>query len=251
MNGIILAGGEGQRLRPYTETIPKPMLEISGKPLLYWLIDQLARAGVKEVVLMENYLSGSIQEYFDKANNGFDIRIIHALDMQPNKGTSELVKMASNLFTDTTGDTFIMAGDTLIDVDLEEVGAYHQTKDTLVTVIGRKEKLQHGVLECDSEDKIVDVQEKPEVMIPTATMLLKRQVLDSVNETGDFFLNVASFMEESGCVFEVAPDKVIHVSEYRDDLVRANDVWTRIQTERGFSKDAAHLRSINREATVL
>lgn len=234
MNGIILAGGEGVRLRPYTIDTPKPMLEVSGKPILHWLTRQLGHAGVKEVVLMENYLSESIQEYFNNPDNqpNSDMNIIHALDKQPNNGTAELVKAASGLFSNIECDTFLMAGDTLIDLDLKDMAAHHIAKQALITIAVRRERLAHGIFESDDENKITDTQEKPEVIIPTATMLIKREVIDNVDINGDFFLNIVPAIEEGGYVFEVSPDQVIHISERRDDLLKANDLWSRIQRGR-------------------
>lgn len=225
IKGIILAGGKGTRMRPHTETIPKPMLEVAGKPILHWLVDQLAKAGVRDIVLMENYLSHVVRDYFaDKTD--FDASITHLMDAQPNFGTADLVKRAV-LYGDTsTDDVIIMAADTLIDVDYRQVMKYHAEKGGLVTVIGKREKLPHGMFVANVDGRITEVSEKPTVIISTATMIVNKEVFDSIDIHGDFFLNITPYIEKAGYLYEVDYERAMHVSEKRDDLLLVNERWS-------------------------
>ena len=225
MKGIILAGGKGVRMHPYTEAVPKPMLEVAGKPILYWLVMQLKAAGIKEVVLMEGYLAHIIREYFDTSDD-WGVKITHIIDKHPNQGMAELVKLAAaSPNGEITDDALIMAGDTLIGVDYKELINFHKSKGAGVTVVGRRERLSHGIFTLNSNAQVTSVEEKPSVIMPTASMLVSRDILRNIDEKGDFFLNVAPYIEKDGYLFEVDADEVIHVSERRDDLAVANIRW--------------------------
>ncbi len=227
MKAIILAGGEGIRMRPYTENTPKPMLDVAGRPILRWLVDQLGSAGVREVVVIENYLSHVVRDYFDTATD-LNTNIVHLVDRQPSRDTADLVKEAASVGNIAAEDFIIMAGDTLIDNDYKTLLDYHQSKGGLVTVVARQEKLPHGIFTCDSDNKIVDVKEKPAVIIPTATMVVNKSVIEGIDKRGDFFFNIVPYIESAGHIFEVEPHKVLHISEMRDDLARANVQWAEL-----------------------
>ena len=81
MIALILAGGIGERLRPITNNIPKPMVPVNGKPFLQYHIEELKRAGIKDIVLCTGYLSNKIQEYFGDGSK-FDVKIKNTKDIK-------------------------------------------------------------------------------------------------------------------------------------------------------------------------
>ncbi len=235
MNAIILVGGEGVRLRPYTENTPKPMLKVGGKPIIHWLVQQLDKAGVNEIVLMENYLSHIIKEYFDSSVD-IHANIIHLTDKHSHRGTSDLIKDASKSLSHHGEDIIIMAGDTLIDMDYSDFTNYHTDGGALITIAARREKLPHGIFECNDDNKVIHVREKPSVIIPTATMIINSSVVKNVDKNGDFFFNIVPYIESSGAIFEVDAERVIHISERRDDLLLANERWLKIRQQEHFKR---------------
>ncbi|MDP3988363.1 MAG: sugar phosphate nucleotidyltransferase [Candidatus Levybacteria bacterium] len=115
MYAIILAGGDGTRLRPFTNDIPKPMVEIGGKPILEHLIVQLKKAGIEDVILAEGYKAEIIQNYFEDGQK-WEIRIHHIDGLDSKVGSAKAVK--ESLLTipkdDLCEDVFIGLGDIFI-----------------------------------------------------------------------------------------------------------------------------------------
>ena len=79
MQCVILAGGRGERLKPLTDSVPKPMLPLSGKPVLWHQIDLLKRHGITDIVICGHYLFGSIKDYF-KDGSGLGIKIEYVFE---------------------------------------------------------------------------------------------------------------------------------------------------------------------------
>jgi len=116
MQTLILAGGEGVRLRPQTLIYPKSMILAQGKPFLERLLTLLTRNGVREIILSIGYLGGQIKSYFgDGSYWGLDIR--YSFEQTP-RGTGGAVKLAEPLLED---EFFIINGDTYLDIDYQEM----------------------------------------------------------------------------------------------------------------------------------
>jgi NDP-sugar pyrophosphorylase family protein len=117
----ILAGGLGTRLRPYTETIPKPMIDINGKPFLSYKLAQLKEFGIREVLLCTGYLGNIIEDYFGNGGKiGMNLSYSH--EKEP-LGTAGAIKNAEHL---VTSDPFIlMNGDTYMNLNLLELLSFH------------------------------------------------------------------------------------------------------------------------------
>jgi len=112
---LILAGGLGERLRPLTETIPKPMVEINGKPLLEHILDHLKKYGIRKIILCIGYLGNKIEEYFGDGRK-FELDIKYSYEKEL-LGTAGAIKNAEHLIE--TENFIVLNGDsyTLIDID--------------------------------------------------------------------------------------------------------------------------------------
>jgi len=127
---IILAGGLGTRLRPFTETIPKPMIDICGKPFLEHKLVQLKNSGTKKVLLCVAYLGEKIEGYFkDGKDFGLDIKYSYEKELM---GTAGAVKQAESLIE--TDPFIVMNGDTHTNLDLEELLLFHHTYNLPMTM---------------------------------------------------------------------------------------------------------------------
>lgn len=126
---VIMAGGEGKRLRPLTATVPKPMIEIAGMPLLERQIESLVKAGLKHIYLSVNYLGHIIENHFgDGANFGISIRYLRE---QEKLGTAGCLK----LLPEKPKQPFILInGDVLTTSDFVNLFSFHQTYAAAVTV---------------------------------------------------------------------------------------------------------------------
>ncbi len=126
---VIMAGGEGMRLRPITENIPKPMVEIGGAPLIEHQIRRLATAGIKKVYISVNYLSHIIEDYFgDGKQYGIEIVYLRENVKLGTAGPLSLIK------DKPSSSILVMNGDILSTFDLASLYEYHIAHDSIITV---------------------------------------------------------------------------------------------------------------------
>jgi mannose-1-phosphate guanylyltransferase len=160
VKAVILAGGLGTRLQPYTTFLPKPMLPLGEKPILEHLIDWTRKNGVKSVVLCVSYLRKTIEDYFEDGKR-FGVSIEYAVSNRP-LATAGQLKTAEK-FID---DTFVcMYGDSIFDFNLRNMINQHKKKKSFVTMslYEYKTNLPYGVIETNKTDKVIAWNEKPEI----------------------------------------------------------------------------------------
>ena len=160
MKAVILAGGKGTRLAPYTTIFPKPLVPLGQKPILDIIIRQLAYYGIVEIVLNVGYLAELIQAYFQNVNDKFpDVDITYIKEKHP-LGTAGSLGLISGL-----NDTFIvMNGDVLTTLDYSKLLAHHREKGGIITIgMAQKQvKIDLGVMKVDKNGRLTDYIEKPE-----------------------------------------------------------------------------------------
>ncbi len=162
MKAVILAGGLGTRLQPYTTFLPKPMLPLGEKPILEHLIDWARKNGIKSVVLCVSYLRKTIEDYFEDGKR-FGVNIEYAISNKP-LATAGQLKTAEN-FID---DTFVcIYGDSIFDFSLRNMIKQHKKKKAFVTMSLNEYKtnLPYGVIETSKNGKVTSWNEKPEIKV--------------------------------------------------------------------------------------
>jgi len=160
MKSVILAGGLGTRLQPYTTFLPKPMLPLGEKPILEHLIDWNRKNGVKSIVLCVSYLRKTIEDYFEDGSR-FGVDIEYAVGDRP-LATAGQLKTAE----DFIDDTFVcMYGDSIFDFSLRSMIKQHVKKKAFVTMSLNEHKtnLPYGVIETSKAGKVLSWNEKPEI----------------------------------------------------------------------------------------
>jgi len=160
VKAVILAGGLGTRLQPYTTFLPKPMLPLGEKPILEHLVDWTKKNGIKSVVLCVSYLRKTIEDYFEDGKR-FGVNIEYAVSNRP-LATAGQLKTAEK-FID---DTFVcMYGDSIFDFNLRSMINQHQQKKSFVTMslYEYKTNLPYGVIETTKTGKVIAWNEKPEI----------------------------------------------------------------------------------------
>ena len=160
MKAVILAGGLGTRLQPYTTFLPKPMLPLGEKPILEHLVDWSKKNGIKSVVLCVSYLRKTIEDYFEDGKR-FGVSIEYAVSNKP-LATAGQLKTAEK-FIDST---FVcMYGDSIFDFNLRSMINQHQQKKSFVTMslYEYKTNLPYGVIETTKTGKVTAWNEKPEI----------------------------------------------------------------------------------------
>ena len=188
MKAVVMAGGEGSRLRPLTLTRPKPMLPVVNRPLLGHILHLLKQHGITEVVITLQYLASQIQDYFGDGKS-LDMNIEYVIEETP-LGTAGSVRNAAP-YLRNNGDPFlVISGDALTNFDLTAIANYHVERDTLVTVALTHvpDPLDYGVVNMDENGRIAQFLEKPgwgEVTsdtVNTGIYVMHPDVLKSVPE---------------------------------------------------------------------
>lgn len=176
MKALILCGGRGTRLRPYTTVIPKPLMPIGDHPILEILLRQLRRAGVKDVVLAIGYMGQLFRAFFeDGARLGLNIEYV--MEDRP-LGTAGAV--AGSLAS--LGDDFLVSnGDLLTTLDFAALFAAHQQSASAATIglFQRDVKIDFGVVETGASGELVQYREKPSYHLDVSmgVNVLKRSVV--------------------------------------------------------------------------
>lgn len=158
MKAVIMAGGEGSRLRPLTIRRPKPMVPVVDRPAIVHIIELLKRHGITEVVITLQYLATVIQEYLGDGST-FGMKIHYTVEESP-LGTAGSVRLGREWLDDTF---IVISGDALTDFDLTSAVRYHtQHKATATLVLKRMPNpLEYGVVIIDDDGRVRQFQEKP------------------------------------------------------------------------------------------
>jgi len=144
---VILAGGMGTRLRPYTLVLPKPLMPIGEYPILEVIVRQLVRAGFDHITLAVNHQAEIIKAFFQNGER-WGIRIDYSLEDQP-LGTMGPLR----LIQDLPQHFLVMNGDILTDLDYTEFHDDHVREDRIFTIssMRREQKIDYGVLDTDAD----------------------------------------------------------------------------------------------------
>ncbi|MCX7884593.1 MAG: sugar phosphate nucleotidyltransferase [Caloramator sp.] len=158
MKAIIMAGGEGTRLRPVTSGIPKPMVPIINIPVMEHIINLLKNYNIKDIAATLYYLPSSITDYFGYGEE-FGINLNYFIEKTP-LGTGGSVLNAKEYLDDTF---IVISGDALTDININEAINFHKEKKSIATLILKKESvpLEYGIVITDENGKILRFLEKP------------------------------------------------------------------------------------------
>ena len=159
MKAIVMAGGEGSRLRPLTVGRPKPMVPIVNKAVIGHILDLLKAHGITEVIITLRYLASVIQDFLDDGAS-LGMKLIYSVEETP-LGTAGSVKNAAHLLDDEP--FLVISGDALTDFDLSAIVAAHAQNDAIatLTLTHIANPLEYGVIVTDSAGRVKQFLEKP------------------------------------------------------------------------------------------
>ncbi len=223
MKVVILAGGEGKRLRPLTDSVPKPLVRINGKAIIDYQIDLFRKLGIKEIIVLGGYKNGELQRHFSDYE-GIDVKVI--IEEKP-LGTAGALKAARQMIA--TGNFLLANGDIMTDLDLSPMLSAEDgfvAKIALVPMIS-----PYGVVKTFN-DKVTGFIEKP---------LLK-----------DVWIN-AGFYWLSDKVFEFLPDSGSLEKDVFPELAKAgmlgffrfqvhDKFWRSVDTIKDFEEAGVHFK---------
>jgi mannose-1-phosphate guanylyltransferase len=183
MQALVLAGGEGTRLRPLTHTVPKPVMPLAGRPFLTFMLDWLRAHGIDDVLLSCGFLAHAVEDVLGDEHDGMRLRYVHE---DAPLGTAGPVRLAADegLLADRL---FILNGDVLTDMDLTAQLAFHEEKKAAATLalIAVEDTASYGVVPTDEDGAVEEFLEKSPGPAPTnrinaGAYVIEREVADRI-----------------------------------------------------------------------
>lgn len=184
MQAVILAGGLGTRLQPYTFFIPKPMLPLGNKPLLEYLVEWVKQLkNIDEVIICVSYLHRTIEDYFEDGGR-FGIKISYARSERP-LATAGQLKTAEKMLNDRF---LCLYGDSIYDFNLAKMLHEHEESKAFLSMalMKYKTRLKYGFIDADEESNIVTAwREKPEVegLINIGCYIMEKEFLGMIPDS--------------------------------------------------------------------
>lgn len=157
MNAVIMAGGEGSRLRPLTCTIPKPMARLLGKPIIEYIFEALIASGVGHSCVTLGYLPHIIEKEYGKKYKSMSLDFFR--EDEP-LGTAGSVRAAAKDFKEPF---IVVSGDALCDFDFSKIMDYHKASGAKITIVAtaKKDPREYGVVKVGGENRVLGFIEKP------------------------------------------------------------------------------------------
>ncbi len=223
MKAVILAGGKGSRLAPYTKVIPKPLMPIGDMPILEVLLHQIKRAGVDEVFLSVGHMASLLRAFFQEGEN-IGTRIRYSYEETP-LGTAGPLALIEGL-----NETFlVMNGDVLTTLNFSDLVESHKRSGALVTIAmyNRQFKVDLGVLELNGKNQVTGYIEKPayDFQVSMGIYVFEPEALQYIpsNQYFDFPNLILRLLEEGKSVVGYP------FNGYWQDLGRPDDYEQAIQ----------------------
>jgi len=193
---VVLAGGRGTRLAPYTSVLPKPLMPVGERAILELVVDQLETCGITDITFCVGYLAHLIQSVFDNRENGHvSIDYVHE---HVALGTAAPLRLVDGL-----DETFlVMNGDVLTELDYRDLVHYHHEHGNLLTIAthDRAINIDYGMLHLDVMSRVRGYSEKPEIRSPVSMgiYVMEPEALDFIPDDGhfDFPDLVAALLDE-------------------------------------------------------
>jgi dTDP-glucose pyrophosphorylase/CBS domain-containing protein len=177
---IINAGGKGTRLLPYTNVLPKPLIQLNHKPMIDYLIEYFVRYGVKQISFILNYKMNLIKAYLTDSWDNLDIRLIE--ESEPLGSAGGLGYCKQELKDEDT--VILMNCDTLINHDLSMIVNFHRESNNKMTIVGVRisDTTPYGVLTTDNYGHLSSIEEKPTrtITISSGLYIINTELLNYI-----------------------------------------------------------------------
>lgn len=192
---VIMAGGKGTRLYPYTKILPKPLIPVGGTPILERIINRYVVYGIDQFYLTVNYKKNIIKSYFDDLDKTYELKYVE--EDQP-LGTGGSLR----LITDPLVKPIIVANcDILIDADYADIYQYHIESKSDVTIVSALKQIQvpYGVLHAGENGVISSMEEKPSM---------------------SYFINTGMYVVNPECLGIIPSNQMYHMTDLVDELMK-------------------------------
>ncbi|MAR94913.1 MAG: nucleoside-diphosphate-sugar pyrophosphorylase [Gammaproteobacteria bacterium] len=227
---VILAGGKGTRLKPYTVSIPKPLVPLDETPILEIIIQQLKKSGFDHLTLAVNHMSEIIKD-FCKDGSKWSIKIDYSFEEKPLSTMGPL-----KLIDDLPENFLVMNGDILTNLDFSNFYEEHVLSKSIFSIssFDRLELVDYGVLETKDE-KLIKLEEKPlkPYEVSMGIYMMSKEALDFIPKDKEFGFDhlMHSFIENNHEV------RVVKFKDYWQDIGRPSDYIQASKDFKDFKKD--------------
>ena len=153
---LILCGGKGERLKPITNNIPKPLVKIGKEAILSHQIKYLCNQGIKKFIIATGYKSEEIKKFIESEFNNLDIRIVDSGDVDILLRIKDCKNILEEIF-------LVCYGDTLANIDIKKLIQFHNSHDGEVSVSSYQLQSQFGILKTNKENLVIEFLEKPKL----------------------------------------------------------------------------------------
>ena len=159
---LILAGGKGTRLRPITNSLPKPLVKVAGKPIIDYAIDHCLFHGVDKFLILSGYLSSKVVDHLSSMNisqERINFKVVDSGDVD----IIERIRQALNYVK--TKYLIVLYGDTISDVNIDDILNFHKSHNSIATMATWQIRTNFGVIESDESGLVVEYREKPKMNV--------------------------------------------------------------------------------------
>ena len=191
MKAVILAGGKGTRLRPYTTNFPKPLMPIGERPILEIVIKRLKEFNIKDIIITTGHLGELIRAFFNDGKK-YGVKIIYSKEDKP-LGTAGPLNLIKEKLT---GTFLVMNGDILSNINFNKLIKYHKQQKNIATIALSKRKvdIDFGIVNISNKNDFVEWKEKPtiEYLVSTGIYIFAKESLKFLPKDG--FFNLPDFI---------------------------------------------------------
>ena len=186
VTALILCGGRGERLRPLTNMLPKPLVRLRGRPILSYLLDYLKKYGIEDVVIAAGFKAEIIHKYFEENYRDLNVKIV-------NSGDVDIIERIKSCSSQIKDDFILLYGDTLANVNLKHLQEFHFSHRLKATITLWPLKSSFGLFELDQDGNVVNFREKPTLnqSINIGYFYYEQEILSWIND----FATYAEFLE--------------------------------------------------------
>jgi dTDP-glucose pyrophosphorylase len=222
---VVMAGGKGTRLEPFTKILPKPLIPVGEKPIVEHIMDRFSKYGINDFHLIVNYKGEMIKSYFDNTDLPYAVHYIWEPEFM---GTAGSLRLLPENFP----ETLILSNcDVLIEADVASIVEHHKAKGHLLTIVASIQhyRIPYGVISIDGNGLLCSMQEKPEydLMVNTGLYVVDRAAVALIPEGREYHMtDLATALMKAGkgvSVYPVGEKAYVDIGqweEYRKNISR-------------------------------
>ncbi len=232
LQAIILAGGKGERLRPFTDDRPKPMVLILEKPIIEYQVRWLASQGVRRIVISCGYLHNVIQEYFEHGEK-YGVEIRYAVEDEP-LGRGGGIKLAWNELGPSDAPVIATNGDIVTSFDLGAMVDAHHKANAMVTDLVVPYVSQYGIVDLTEDGKVIGFRSEPRLpyWVNAGVYVMEQSVRELLPDKGDHEQYTFPKLAEEGRLLAYKSEKFWRAVDTIKDLTVVKEHFTKQLLER-------------------